>query len=220
MRTLSALLLLLFSLCANGQLFHSPNWNTGGGLSFGTLNFQQNGAGGVAVPIRYDFLNVGKSSISLGTNLKIGSEDADGISFPIILILTLILDASNADASNFFNTINNNSGNKGSPYGVGLFSDFPLLLHYNFGLGTKKGDDNPFGFYVGGGMSYTITGYPLSATMQQSTGFFGWVANAGIRLPGGLDLGFSVTRPLNNPIGPINNPLLYQLTLCSFRDKH
>jgi hypothetical protein len=69
-------------------------------------------------------------------------------------------------------------------------------------------------------MSYTLTGYTLYKTMQQSTHFFGWVGNAGIRLRNGTDLGFSLTLPRNNPVGPIRNPVFYQLTICSFNPYH
>ena len=84
-------------------------------------------------------------------------------------------------------------------------------------MGTSEDTGDPHvGFYIGGGMSYTITGIPLSGSFQQNTSFFGWVANAGVRFARDKDLGFSVTRPLQNPIGPINNPVMYQLTFSVF----
>jgi hypothetical protein len=218
MRTLTILLLVLCTSYANGQFHYKPeNWHGGIGLTGASLNFHQNGAGGLAIPFRYDLLKTGKSSISLGSNIKIGTEDEYGVSFPALLALFgLIGLATNggADLGNLGGN-NNNSGN--SNYSINLFSEFPLLLHYNFGLGTFSDAGDPsFGFYVGGGMSYTITGVPLSGGIQQSTNFFGWVANAGVRFARNKDLGFSVTMPLQNPIGPINNPVMYQMTFSVF----
>ena len=216
MRGLSVFLLLLFSLCSGAQSSQYENWHVGGGLSFGTLNFSQNGAGAIAVPIDYDFLKFKNSSFSLGTNLKIGSEDEYGVSFPVLLILILLADGTGAN----FNDINSSS-NGSTPYGVGLFSDLPLLLHYNFGQGTTNDRDRRFGFYVGGGMTYTLTGFTLQKTTQQSTHFFGFAGNIGIRWKDSKDshedLGFSMVLPQNNPIGPIHKPVFYQLNLTIFR---
>jgi len=238
MRALSAILLLFSTLLASGQSdpsggpyrpdrstpsaqsslsSQSPrggNWHAGLGLAFGTLNFNQNGHGAIAVPVRYDFLNIGSSSFSMGTNIKIGTEDEYGVSFPVLLLLFGVASAVGANGAAIFPDANNNNG---SGYGIGLFLDLPLLLHYNVGLGTKEGENNPIGYYVGGGMSYTLTGYTPRESVQQSTHFFGWVGNAGVRFRNGIDLGLSVTLPRDNPIGPINHPILYQLTFCSFR---
>ncbi|HTI07381.1 MAG TPA: outer membrane beta-barrel protein [Puia sp.] len=200
MRILPAFVLLLSTLCANGQS-HWENWHIGGGLAFGTINFSQNGTGGIVVPVDYDFLNTGKSSFSLGTRPKIGTEDENGISFPAYLLLAI--------------GGGSNSGN--DDFHMAFFTDLPLLLHYNFGAGTAGGNSDKFGFYAGGGMSYTTTGYTLHGPSQESTNFFGWVVDGGVRFAKGTDLEFSITRPLNNPIGPINNPLFYQITLMGFR---
>lgn len=220
MRILSALL-LLWSLSSSAQTDHSENWHSGVGVSFSTLNFKQNGAGALAIPYRYDFLTSGKSTLSLGTNLQFGSEDEYGISFPIIALVVLFTNSSTQHDlfTHFFD--NGATSNSDKRYGVGLFTHAPLLLDYNFGLGTKNGDDDKIGFYAGGGMSFTLTGYTVAggSTIQQSTYFFGWEANAGIRLRNNLDIGFSMVLPFNDPIGPIQHPLLYQLTLCSFKKR-
>jgi hypothetical protein len=217
MRTLTMLLLVLCTSYANGQFHYKPeNWHGGIGMTLASLNFHQNGAGGLAIPFRYDLLKTGKSSISLGTNIKIGTEDEYGVSFPALLALVALLSAVN-DGGNFSGFNGNNNNNANSNYSINLFSEFPLLLHYNFGLGTYSDAGDPsLGFYIGGGMSYTITGVPLSGGVQQSTNFFGWVANAGVRFARNKDLGISVTMPLQNPIGPINNPVMYQLTFSVF----
>jgi hypothetical protein len=217
MRTLPLLLLSLCSLYVKGQIhYKSENWHGGIGFTAASLNFQQNGAGGIAIPFRYDLLKTGKSSISLGSNIKIGSADKYGASFPVILALVALLSAADngGDFSGFTSSSNNNGK---SNYNINLFTEFPLLLHYNFGLGTfSDAGDPPFGFYIGGGMSYTVTGIPLNSSTQQSTSFFGWVANAGVRFARNKDLGFSMTQPLQNPIGPINNPIMYELTFSFF----
>lgn len=217
MRTIPLLLLVLCTLYANGQIhYKSENWHGGIGFTAASLNFHQNGAGGLAIPFRYDLLKAGKSSISLGSNIKIGSADEYGVSFPVILALAALLNAA-GNGGGFGDLSGSGNNNGKDSYGINFFSEFPLLLHYNFGLGTcSDAGDPPFGFYIGGGMSYTITGIPISGGLQQSTAFFGWVANAGVRFSRSKDLGFSITRPLQNPIGPINNPIMYELTFTVF----
>jgi hypothetical protein len=88
----------------------------------------------------------------------------------------------------------------------------PLLLNYNWGLGSKNISERRIGFYVGAGVSFTITGYTNGAGNEHSTSFYGWVGNIGVRLARDKDLGFSMTRPMESSIGPINNPILYQVT--------
>ena len=90
MRTLPILLLVLCTSYARGQIHYKrENWHGGIGLTEASLNFHQNGAGGVAIPFRYDLVKIGKSSISLGSNIKIGSEDEYGVSFPAILAVSM-----------------------------------------------------------------------------------------------------------------------------------
>jgi|GEM_PF-3057832 len=229
MRVQLILLIILTTYCARAQqpstvdqqtpiIYKGANWHSGFGLAFGTVNFKENGNGALAIPIRYDFLNIGDASFSLGTNIKIGTEDRYGLSFPVLLILLVIAGA--VDNSSAWADIGGNGNDDGKGYGIGFFTDLPLLIHYNVGLGTREGQYERIGYYVGGGFSYTLTGYTLYKTVQQSTHFFGWVGNAGVRLRNGVDLGFSLTLPRNNPVGPIQNPVFYQLTFCSFNPYH
>jgi hypothetical protein len=207
-RSLALTLLLLSALWTRGQ----SRWHTGFGLTTATLNFQQNGAGGFAIPLRYDLFTSSNASFSFGTNLKIGTEDQYGLGFPLILGF-LLLSGQSGSAPDL-SGININDSSRGTI--VCFFSEVPLLLHYNWGLGSNNGSDKRFGFYLGGGMSQTITGYTNKAGNEHSTSFLGWVVNAGVRFARNKDLGFSMTRPMENPIGPIRNPILYQLTLTAF----
>jgi hypothetical protein len=213
MRGTTVLLLLVYSLSARAQFNPDGHWHTGIGLTSATLNFKQNGSGGLAFPIRYDLVKSANSSLSLGTNFKVGTEDKYGILFPAVLGLVLLSGVSgqSPDFSDF-----NSSGNSNPGTSVCLFSDFPLLVQYNWGLGSSNLSNQRFGFYLGGGMSYTITGFTNSAGNETSTSFFGWVANAGFRFARNKGLDFATTIPFNNPIGPINNPIFYQLTFCFF----
>jgi hypothetical protein len=206
MRKLILSVIRLSFLHSNGQLIHSNNWHGGFGLAGGTLNFKQNAALGFAIPIRYSLVQFDNSSFSLGTNLKLGAEDKYGIAFPIIITFFVASglsgaqpDLSNVDISKT----------------VRFFSSFPLLLNYNFGMGARNWSSERFGFYLGGGMSYTISGFTNSSGVQQSAFFLGWVANAGIRLGERTELGFSLTLPLplGQSIGPINSPLFYEFSL-------
>lgn len=157
----------------------------------------------MAVPIRYDLLRFKKSSFSLGTNLKLGTEDEYGISFPIITVIGILSNgtAPNTDMDTALN------------HKIQFFSEIPLMLHYNLGLGSGKDRDAKFGFYIGGGATYMVTGVPDTHGGQKAVSFFGWVANIGIRFSEHGDLGFSSVLPFDNAIGPIKNPICYQLTL-------
>jgi hypothetical protein len=209
MHRLSLSLLLLFCLPARGQ----SNWHTGFGLTSATLNFQQNGSAGFAIPLRYDLRKSDDRSLSIGTNISLGSEDKYGVGFPLILIL-LWLSYEGDTSPDFLTSSGSDSTQKGTS--VCFFTSIPLLLHYNWGLGSNNYSNKRVGYYVGGGMSFTMTGYTNSAGHEHSTSFFGWVANVGVRFARNADLGFSATIPLSNPVGPIHNPLLYQLTFTFF----
>jgi hypothetical protein len=206
MRKLILSFILLSFLHSNGQLIHSNNWHGGFGFSGSTLNFKQNAALGFAIPIRYSLIQFDNSSISLGTSLKIGAEDKYGVAFPLIVAYFVATGLSGADPD---------ASNIDISKTVRFFTSFPLLLNYNFGMGARNWSDERFGFYLGGGMSYTITGFTNSAGVQQSAFFLGLVANAGIRLGEGTELGFSLTLPLpaGQSIGPINSPLFYEFSL-------
>jgi hypothetical protein len=218
MRTLPILLLLLNSYCCPGQIHYKhENLHVGFGYTASSINFQQNGAGAFVVPVRYDWLKFGKSSFSLGTNLKIGTEDEYGVSFPIPLIIAAILGSTGSSPD--LSSVNTN--NLLPNYSINFYSETPLLLHYNFGLGTNGASGDPSaGFYIGGGINFVVTGVPLggqnSSQLQQSTCFLGWIANAGIRFGHHADLGFSVTKPFQNNVGPINSPLLFGFTISGW----
>jgi hypothetical protein len=219
MRTLPFLLLLLSTYCCLGQIrYKHENFHVGLGYSASSINFQQNGAGAIAVPIRYDWLKFGKSSFSLGSNLKIGTTDEYGVSFPILLIVAMILGSTGANPPDLSSP---NNGNLLPNYSINFHGEAPLLLHYNFGLGTPGASGNPsVGFFIGGGINSVVTGVPLggqnSSQLQQGVTFFGWIADAGIRLGNNTNLGFSVTKPFQNTVGTINNPLLYGFTISGW----
>jgi hypothetical protein len=203
-RTALPLVFLSCFTSATAQSFHSDNFSHGGiGLSFGSMNFQKNGTGGLSFLFRRDILKYGSSSLSLGTNLKLGTVDQLGVVFPFIVLIALAPQPTNPDLSN-------------STDWVGFFSDIPVLLNYNFGLGSDDLSRHRFGFYLGGGMGFTVTAVTNYAGAQQNTSYLGWVANAGIRFARDKDIGFSATIPLRNPIGPIYNPVLYQMTFSIF----
>jgi hypothetical protein len=209
---LSGLIMLSFSGVAAQSTTHSENyWHSGAGLSEGTINFQGNGTGGLSLLYRYDLLKSTNSTLSLGTNIKIGTADRIGIVFPLIVGLLLL----DPDPGSAFNGNNASDTGKSGEW-IGFFSDLPLLLNYNFGLGSDDFTKHRFGFYFGGGMTFTVTAISNNSGVRQNTSFLGWVLNAGIRFGKDKDIGFSMTSPLRNPIGPIDNPIFYQITYSVF----
>jgi hypothetical protein len=213
MRIIPFLLLLLPVLAANGQSENS-RWHGAVGITEGTLNFQQNAAGAVAIPVRFDFLSGHNSALSLGTNLKIGSADEYGYSFPVILVLLALLGASGAQPDLSGTSSSSNSSNSNG-YSVNLFADFPLMLEYNWGLGTVNTSDHHVGWFMGAGATYTTTGVTLtSAGHGTSENFFGWTGNIGIRFARNKELSFSTTLPFQNSVGPIRHPLFLALTFA------
>lgn len=215
MRIIPFYLLLLPCLSAKSQDHPAKEfwakWDAGGGLTGASINFHQNGISGFNFRGVYHFLEWGKSSFSLGLDWRIGTEDENGLFFPVEVAASIgagLIQDDNFDAS--FN------------HQVAVYSDFPLLLHYNFNGGVR-GDGAPIGsmgFYLGGGFTQTFTGYTSPATSKAAqTDFWGWVIDGGIRLRtsdnGALDISLGVTRPLRAPIGPINQPLLFQLNILS-----
>ncbi len=213
MRLMPLLLLLLSGAAATGQSA-DDRWHAAIGVTEATLSFRQNAAGALAIPIRYDAVTGHNSSLSLGTNLKIGSEDEYGASFPAILILMVIggLTGGNADFTDLGTNINTQSADS---YSINLFADFPLMLQYNWGLGTANEAGHRFGWFAGAGASYTITGLSLNnAGHGTSENFFGWIGNLGIRFARNKELGFSTTLPMQNTIGGISHPLFFALTFA------
>lgn len=198
--------LALISLQANAQSDTSRRWSFGFGITEASMNFHRNGEGSLTVPIRYNILQSHNAALSIGTKMKLGTEDEDGISFPILLAAMAL---SNGNGDWFGNDDDNTR--------ISFFGDFPVLLHFNAGLGSTAGSTRRFGFFLGGGMTYTFTGFTNDIGHSQSTSFPAWVADVGIRFAKNTELGFSLVRPLRDPVGNINNPILYELHFLGFR---
>ena len=185
--------------------YDNQRWNVGIGVSGGSLNFHQNGASGLNFYCTYNLIQLGRSSLSITQGLTIGTEDEYGISFPIIMVASLIVGPIDQDPT--FN------------HTIAGYVDLPLLLHYNFGAGarrdTERSNNEKIGFYLGGGATHTFTGYTNTFGKEAQTDYWALVADGGIRLkPKGTDvicIGLSVGQPLRTPIGPIGNPLFFQL---------
>jgi hypothetical protein len=188
----------------------------GGGLTGGSLNFHQNG--GVGLNFRYDYnLLQGKhSSLSLGLGATIGTEDENGLFFPVEVGIFIAAGIANYSGPNLDLSFNHQ---------VVVYSDFPLMLHYNWGLGSSThstANAHNWGFFLGGGFTETFTGYTSPTTKQSAqTNFWAWVADAGIRIPNGdrgaAEFGIGIEQPLRNPIGPILQPVMYKLSIIFIR---
>jgi hypothetical protein len=183
-----------------------------GGLTGSSINFHQNGAVGLTFRYDYNLIQGRRSSLSLGLSATIGSEDENGLFFPVevgaVLFLGFIGYQGNADLS--------------FSHQVVAFSDLPLMLHYNFGTASSTKCRDHLGFYLGGGFTQTFTGYTSPATKQSvQANFWAWVVDGGIRIYTGgsnaLDIGFGVERPLQAPIGPILQPVMYKLNVIVMR---
>ena len=187
--------------------YDNGRWNAGLGLSGGSLNFHQNGASGMNVYFTYNLVQLGRSSLSLTQGLTIGTEDEYAVSFPILMIIGAI-------AGSYTQNINFNNLFVG-------YADFPLLLHYNFGAGARRDTDRSnyekMGFYIGGGGTHTFTGYNNTFNKAAQTDYWALVADGGIRWKTSDGyvwcIGLGVAQPLRTPIGPISNPLFFQLNL-------
>jgi hypothetical protein len=183
---------------------------TGIGYTGAWLNSKENLAGGLAFFVGQNIIETHNSSFSVSTNLKVGIEDkiGSGFVFPALFALA----ASGSNTSNV-NTENLDGGK------INLFMDFPILVHYNFGLRSSTECHKKFGFYFGGGMSYTTTGFTDTSGFSKSIGFFGYVIDGGIRFKENIDINFSNTISLRQPIGQIGHPIFYQITLSlRFKD--
>jgi hypothetical protein len=207
MRTPTLALVILLSLSGYAQFNPDSRWHGGVGISGGSINFQQNGVGALALPLYYNLVKTGRSSLSLGTNAKIGSEDINGISFPIVL--GLLVAGAQTNTTTDFNGADLSDR-------VRFFGDFPLLLHYNWGLGAGTKQQRQFGFYLGGGLDYTLSGYTNQDDNERGIDFLGWMADAGIRWGKGGELGFSTSFPFSNSVGNIQNPVLYQMHIAFY----
>lgn len=214
-----AITLFLLSAFLSGKAQTEPDQTNPsrfhGALGFteATLNFKQNGAGAFAIPMRYDLLRGHNSALGLGTHLKFGTEDEYGVSFPGILILLALIGWSGANPD--FSNLNTPGSGSGNGYSINLFADMPLLLQYNWGLGTNNRSEHGFGWSVGGGMTYTITGLTVSSTGHgKQVDFLGWMGSIGVRFNRDHELSFSTTVPLQNTVGSVQHPLFFALTFA------
>jgi opacity protein-like surface antigen len=154
MKPLTFILFLFVAINSNGQNDHM---HAGIGLGAGTLNANSGISSGFSFYIGRDIFKTKNSSFSICTNYKIGTEDKTGLVFPLTVAYLYLIAASGNDAS-----LQNVDL---SGFQVKFFTELPLLFHYNFGLGSNKDSEHKFGFYFGGGMSYTLTGYTDTAKM-------------------------------------------------------
>lgn len=201
------LFLVTMSLSGLAQNGYREGFHGGFGFSAATVNFHQNGAGAFSMVLRRDLIYSERWAISLGTNLTLGTEDENGIAFPVVVTVLVIEDAFGGHAARFNDYYDDDSKNG---YNIRTFASLPLLLHFNYGLDAGHDTEDRFGFFLGGGASWTTTGYSYRHGRQKTIDFWGLVADAGIRFSG-KELGFSLTRPFLDPVGPIQQPLMYQI---------
>ncbi|MFT3700920.1 MAG: hypothetical protein QM802_01010 [Agriterribacter sp.] len=172
------------------------------GLTGAWLNHRQSVAGGLSVTVQKELIQENNSSLSVGTNIKVGIEDKLGSG---VVIPVLVYWYGNAAGSHM---------NKDSTGGkIHLFLDLPLLLHYNVGFGSAEGSLQKVGFYFGGGATYILTGYTNEAGHSKQTNFAGMVADGGIRFRKGVDINYAAVFPFKKQIGPIANPYFSEITL-------
>jgi hypothetical protein len=134
------------ALLTTNNILGQGHW--GIGFTGATLNSDKSVASGVSLYIGRDISQTTNSSLSLSTNLKIGIQDKTGTGLATPIIIALVAIANQGGTNPDFSGVNAN-----------LFTEFPLLFHYNFGLGSNEETGKKFGFYFGGGFSYTITSY-------------------------------------------------------------
>ena len=179
------------------------------GLMGGTLNYQGSIASGFSFLFMADFLKTTNSSLSWGTDLKLGLDNKNGLGIPMSIANVAVAYLSNGNAAS-------DEGNRND---TGYY-EFPLLLRYNYGFGSTFETDKKVGFYVGGGMTYIITGYLANTGYAESISFFGTVLEAGIRVQH-LQIGLSKVFSLRQPLGPItNNPCMYEMTISCLIKKN
>ena len=205
MKSIILLVILLFSQISYGQQW-KEKVHFGLGLTYGSLNSIESIAGGFSVPLGYNLIETENSSFSLSTNIKFGAEDKTGLAFPGLVILSAILP----------------QGTDINTQGINDFAELPLLIHYNFGLGSRKYTDKETGFYFGGGMNYLFTGYTDTSGNSLPTSFWGYTIDGGIRFnkkKDGIctDLNFGTTISLGQSVGQINRPQFFEITLSFYR---
>jgi hypothetical protein len=216
MRIIPTLLLLLSFQCVQSQKAFWHKAHFAGGLTGGSLNFHQNGEVGFNFRYDYNLLQGKQSSLSLGLGAAIGTEDENGLFFPVEVGVFIALGIADYQGPNLDLSFSHQ---------VAVYSDFPLMLHYNWGLGSSTSstdNDHRWGFFLGGGFTQTFAGYTSPATKQSvQANFWAWTADAGIRIPNGekgaAEFGIGVEQPLQYPIGPILHPLMFKLSVMFIR---
>jgi hypothetical protein len=168
------------------------------GLVNGTLNFRDNVSNGLSFGFGFNLFSVQSSSLSFGTNIKFGFENKYGLGI-LALAANMLSDGAGPTEGN----------------NLADFAEFPLFLHYNYGYGSNSKSEKKFGFYIGSGMSYLITGYDNGIINSYSTSFWGWSIDAGIRFSH-FEFGLSRVNTLSGPITGIPNPAFYQATISFF----
>jgi hypothetical protein len=198
-KTRLSLLILLFLTKLSPAQGHFGIGYTGASInSYGGIS------GGLSLVFGCNFAEWDNSSFSISTNWKIGYQDKIGSA--LIIPLAIVSDQPPP----------NSGGGAGGT--LHLFMELPLLVHYNFGLGStsRLSLRENFGFYLGGGISAVSTGYADTAGYSKAASFTGYVLDGGIRFNGKTDLNFATVVSFNGPIGQIRRPLLFELTWSAF----
>lgn len=190
---------MAFAVTVRSQEITSIGW-TGA-----FLNHRDCLAGGLAMTIQKNLWRGENSSISLGTTIKVGIEDKVGSGWIVPAVVLLSKERANRFPDK------DSSGGR-----VNLFLDVPLLVHYNVGPGAVPDAIQRIGFYFGGGVTYTFTGYTDEARYSRPTRFVGLVADGGIRLMKWLDINYAAVFPLKRTIGPINHPFFSEISFAIF----
>lgn len=201
---LSALVFLLSAQSLKSQGFLDRFDIQGSyGLVNGSLNFQQSYASGINWGMSLNLLAFRNSSISVGNNLRLGYENQYGLGYAYLLGLIVLS----------LGTGGNNAPNN-SPNFPG-YAEFPMSLRYNYGYGSSRWSQHKFGFYLGGGMNYLLTGYTNGSNAGATASFWGWNLEGGVRFKN-YDLGLYKTFSLAGPVPGIAQPAFYGISLNSF----
>jgi hypothetical protein len=198
MTKISQAFLVAYAILSN-NLYGQTNLQIG--YTGASLNSTKSLGGGFALYLGRNISESRNSSLSLSTNIKLGIEDATGSG----LIIPAIFLFANTSSGN--NSVGN--GNGGT---VHLFTELPLLVHYNFGLGSSNQNDKRVGFYIGGGINYVMTGFTDTAGYSKKASFFGGVIDGGIRFNKIMDVNFETVFPFTQNIGEIKHPMFYEIT--------
>jgi hypothetical protein len=201
MRIMAIVLLIFIALGATAQ---DEKMHFAAGFSGGTLNTPGSISSGFSFSAGRDIFRTPNSSISICTNLKIGTQDPTGLVFPVSVIVI--------GAAIYFNDPQALQGASLGSAQVRLFTEIPLLVHYNYGLGSNNSSDKRFGFYAGGGVSYLMTGFTDISGKEQGISFMGLSTDFGLRFRRNLDINFARISSFQNAVAPIGRPAFYECT--------